>query len=107
MSELRFETVLPSGHRLSLYRGDLTEEATDAIVNAANSMLSHAGGLAGAIVRKGGKVIQEESDRIGRTKTGTAAITGAGRLPAKFVIHAVGPIYRTYPPAESDRLLAS
>jgi O-acetyl-ADP-ribose deacetylase (regulator of RNase III) len=76
---------------LRLVRGDITERAVDAIVNAANSHLQHGGGVAGAIVRKGGRIIQEESDRIGFTPVGTAVITGAGRLPAKFVIHAVGP----------------
>jgi O-acetyl-ADP-ribose deacetylase (regulator of RNase III) len=76
---------------LRLVQGDITERDVDAIVNAANSYLQHGGGVAGAIVRKGGNVIQEESDKIGFTTVGTAAITTAGRLPAKFVIHAVGP----------------
>jgi O-acetyl-ADP-ribose deacetylase (regulator of RNase III) len=76
---------------LRLVQGDITERNADAIVNAANSYLQHGGGVAGAIVRKGGRVIQEESDKIGFTAVGTAAITTAGRLPAKFVIHAVGP----------------
>ena len=76
---------------IRLVQGDITERDTDAIVNAANSYLQHGGGVAGAIVRKGGQVIQDESDRIGFVPVGHAAITGAGRLPAKFVIHAVGP----------------
>ena len=76
---------------LRLVQGDITERAVDAIVNAANSYLQHGGGVAGAIVRKGGQIIQEESDRIGHVPVGDAAITSAGRLPAKFVIHAVGP----------------
>lgn len=76
---------------LRLVQGDLTERNTDAIVNAANSYLQHGGGVAGAIVKKGGQVIQEESDKIGFTPVGTAVITTAGKLPAKFVIHAVGP----------------
>jgi O-acetyl-ADP-ribose deacetylase (regulator of RNase III) len=63
----------------------------DAVVNAANSHLKHGGGVAGAIVRKGGSVIQKESDRIGFTPVGSAVMTTAGRLPAKHVIHAVGP----------------
>ena len=79
------------GKTLRLVQGDLTHRDVDAIVNAANSRLKHGGGVAGAIVRKGGQVIQEESDRIGFVPVGHAAITGAGRLPAKFVIHAVGP----------------
>ncbi|MBI5640606.1 MAG: macro domain-containing protein [Nitrospirae bacterium] len=76
---------------LRLVRGDITERDVDAVVNAANSHLQHGGGVAGAIVRKGGDIIQEESDRIGFTPVGTAVITGAGRLPSRFVIHAVGP----------------
>ncbi len=76
---------------LRLVQGDITERDVDAIVNAANSYLQHGGGVAGAIVRKGGQIIQDESDKVGFTPVGTAAITTAGRLPAKFVIHAVGP----------------
>lgn len=79
------------GKTLRLIQGDLTHRDVDAIVNAANSHLKHGGGVAGAIVRKGGQVIQDESDRIDFVPVGHAAITGAGRLPAKFVIHAVGP----------------
>ena len=79
------------GKILRLIQGDLTHRDVDAIVNAANSHLKHGGGVAGAIVRKGGQVIQDESDRIGFVPVGHAAITSAGRLPAKFVIHAVGP----------------
>jgi O-acetyl-ADP-ribose deacetylase len=75
-----------------LKHGDITEEDSAAIVNAANSRLQHGGGVAGAIVRKGGRVIQEESDRIGFTPTGNAAITGGGALKARYVIHAVGPV---------------
>jgi O-acetyl-ADP-ribose deacetylase (regulator of RNase III) len=80
-----------NGKILRLVQGDITERDVDAIVNAANSHLQHGGGVAGAIVRKGGQIIQEESNRIGFTPVGTAVITVAGRLPAKFVIHAVGP----------------
>lgn len=80
-----------NGKTLRLVQGDITERDVDAIVNAANSHLQHGGGVAGAIVRKGGQVIQEESNKIGFTPVGTAVITGAGKLPAKFVIHAVGP----------------
>ncbi|MBI5205630.1 MAG: macro domain-containing protein [Nitrospirae bacterium] len=80
-----------NGKKLSLVQGDITERDVDAIVNAANSHLQHGGGVAGAIVRKGGRVIQDESDAIGFTPVGTAVITGAGKLPAKFVIHTVGP----------------
>lgn len=79
------------GRTLRLVQGDITERGVDAIVNAANSQLQHGGGVAGAIVRKGGQIIQEESNKIGYTPVGTAVITTAGKLPAKFVIHAVGP----------------
>jgi O-acetyl-ADP-ribose deacetylase (regulator of RNase III) len=79
------------GKTIRLVQGDITDRDVDAIVNAANSYLQHGGGVAGAIVKKGGQVIQEESNKIGFTPVGTAAITSAGKLPAKFVIHAVGP----------------
>lgn len=79
------------GKTLRLVQGDITHRDVDAIVNAANSHLQHGGGVAGAIVRKGGRIIQEESDRIGYAPVGTAVITGAGKLPSRFVIHAVGP----------------
>jgi O-acetyl-ADP-ribose deacetylase (regulator of RNase III) len=74
-----------------IVKDDITERDVDVIVNAANSYLKHGGGVAGAIVRKGGRIIQEESDKIGYVSVGSAAITSAGRLPCKFVIHAVGP----------------
>lgn len=76
---------------ISLVKGDITEEKVDAIVNAANSYLQHGGGVAGAIIKKGGRIIQEESNRIGFVAVGQAAMTQAGNLPARFVIHAVGP----------------
>ncbi|HET6488373.1 MAG TPA: macro domain-containing protein [Syntrophales bacterium] len=74
-----------------LVSADLTERDVDAIVNAANSHLQHGGGVAGAIVRKGGRVIQEECDRIGYVPVGGAAMTTGGKLKARSVIHAVGP----------------
>ena len=76
---------------LRLVKGDITKRDVDAIVNAANSYLRHGGGVAGAIVRNGGAIIQEESDKIGFVPVGSAAITSAGRLSCSFVIHAVGP----------------
>ena len=76
---------------IELLEGDITTLSVDAIVNAANSHLQHGGGVAGAIVRRGGAEIQRESDRIGYVPVGEAAVTGAGCLPAKYVIHAVGP----------------
>ncbi len=82
-----------NGKTLRLFFGDITERDVDAIVNPANSQLQHGGGVAGIIVRKGGKIIQEESDRIGYCPVGGAVITQAGLLKAKYVIHTVGPVY--------------
>ncbi len=79
------------GRQIVLLQGDITEMATDAIVNAANKDLILGAGVAGAIRTKGGPTIQEECDRIGGTAVGGAAITTGGDLKAKFVIHAVGP----------------
>ena len=84
---------------LELIQGDITELDVDAIVNAANERLSHGGGVAGVIARKGGPVIQEESNdwirRHGWVATGSAGITSGGDLPAQYVIHAVGPVYKS------------
>lgn len=77
--------------RVRIIRGDLTEAPVDAIVSAANSHLQHGGGVAGAIVRKGGRIIQEESNRIGFVPVGDCALTSGGSLHAKYVIHTVGP----------------
>ncbi len=77
--------------KLRIIQGDLTQQNVDAIVNAANCHLQHGGGVAGAIVRKGGAIIQDESDRIGFTPVGTAVITTGGSLKARWVIHTVGP----------------
>lgn len=74
--------------KIILMQGDLTEMETDAIVNAANNDLQHGGGVAGAIRRKGGPVIQEESNAIGTIPVGSAAITSGGKLKARYVIHA-------------------
>lgn len=76
---------------LELIQGDLTDLDADALVNAANERLQLGGGVAGAIARRGGPAIQEECDRLGGTPVGTAVATGAGRLRARHVIHAVGP----------------
>ncbi|RLE63173.1 MAG: ADP-ribose-binding protein [Thermoprotei archaeon] len=82
---------------IELVQGDITELKVDAIVNAANPYLRHMGGVARAIVKKGGDEIQRESDeyvrRHGPVPVGGIAVTGAGRLKAKYVIHAVGPKY--------------
>ncbi len=77
--------------KVIIKQADITEEQVDAIVNAANPYLKHGGGVAGAIVRKGGKIIQEESNKIGYVPVGEVAVTTAGKLKAKYVIHAVGP----------------
>ena len=81
--------------KLIACKGDITEQDTDAITNAANSHLAHGGGVAGAIVRKGGYEIQEESNKIVRERgpipVGEAVVTWAGKLKAKYVIHTVGP----------------
>ena len=74
--------------KIILKQGDITEMEVDAIVNAANNDLILGGGVAGAIRRKGGPQIQEECNRIGPIRVGEAAVTGAGNLPARFVIHA-------------------
>lgn len=84
----------PNGKtRLVAVLGDLTMERVDAIVNAANSRLAHGGGVAGAIAKAGGPTIQRESNLIAPIKTGQAGITSGGNLPARFVIHAVGPVW--------------
>lgn len=75
---------------MTLVEGDVTEQAVDAIVNAANSDLVLGSGVAGAIREKGGPAIQEECDRQGPIEVGDAVVTGAGALPARFVIHAAG-----------------
>jgi len=89
----------PDGRVVRVVQGDITEEEVDAIVNAANEHLAHGGGVAGAIARKGGREIQDESrqwvQEHGHVPTGSAAITGAGKLKARYVIHAVGPVWGT------------
>ena len=79
---------------LSLVEGDITQQGTDAIVNAANKTLRGGGGVDGAIHRAGGPKILEEFIRIGGCETGEAVITSGGNLKAKYVIHTVGPVYR-------------
>ncbi len=95
MAQLLAEHRLKNGAVLRALLGDLTREEVDAIVNAANEQLAHGGGLAAAIVRAGGPEIQQESrDWVrehGALRHDTAAVTGAGRLPCRHVIHAVGP----------------
>jgi len=96
---------------LELTQGDITTLKVDAIVNAANGYLKHGGGVAAAISRRGGTAIQQESDALiekrGPLATGKAVITGGGKLLARFVIHAVGPVWSEHSPAEADKLLRS
>jgi len=85
--------VMIGNSKLELVEGDITDQDTDAIVNAANSGLRGGGGVDGAIHRAGGPSIMEECRTIGRCPTGQAVITSAGRLKCRKVIHAVGPIF--------------
>src|SRR6185295_13146168 len=91
---------------IALTKGDITALDVDAIVNAANEHLQLGSGVAGAIRRRGGPAIQRECDRIGHCPVGGAVVTGGGDLPARWVIHAVGPVWRGGSAGEED-LLAS
>jgi len=94
-----------NGVTLALMRGNIVEVQADAIVNAANSGLRGGGGVDGAIHRAGGPSIMQECRMIGGCPTGEAVITTAGKLPAKYVFHAVGPIYSGS--LDDERLLTS
>jgi O-acetyl-ADP-ribose deacetylase (regulator of RNase III) len=98
------------GGKIVVHEGDITRVAIDAMVNAANSGLAGGGGVDGAIHRAGGPGIMRELDVIrremGHCPTGSAVATGAGKLPAKYVFHAVGPVYRDGRHGEPE-LLAS
>jgi O-acetyl-ADP-ribose deacetylase (regulator of RNase III) len=80
--------------KIEIVHSDITGLRVDAIVNAANEALQLGSGVAGAIRTRGGPTIQAECDRIGHCDTGEAVTTGAGNLPARWVIHAVGPVWR-------------
>jgi O-acetyl-ADP-ribose deacetylase (regulator of RNase III) len=100
----------PGERLLKLMIGDITRVPADAIVNAANSSLAGGGGVDGAIHRTGGPSVMQELDQIrssrGGCPTGSAVVTGPGLLPARFVFHAVGPVYRDGRRGEPE-LLAS
>ncbi|MFB3776574.1 MAG: O-acetyl-ADP-ribose deacetylase [Bryobacteraceae bacterium] len=104
------EKRFSNGKILRLVVGDITQAASDAIVNAANSRLAGGGGVDGAIHCAGGPSIMRELDRIRETQggcpTGSAVATFAGLLPARYVFHAVGPVYRDGGHGEPE-LLAS
>ena len=94
--------------KIFLIQGDITKQKVDAIVNAANSSLMGGGGVDGAIHRAGGPAILEDCRKIiakqGSCKTGEAVITTAGNLPAKFVIHTVGPVWNNGKNNEAEKL---
>jgi O-acetyl-ADP-ribose deacetylase (regulator of RNase III) len=91
------EAGFSSGQTFQLVQGDITAETTEAIVNAANPALRHGAGVAGAILRRGGPVIQQESEawvrEHGPVSHAAPAWTSAGSLPCRYVIHAVGPVW--------------
>lgn len=93
LTEFRY----PSNQTMQILQGDLTTQSVDAIVNAANCHLQHGGGVAGIIVSRGGQEIQVESDawvrEHGPVSHAKPALTCAGRLPCRYIIHAVGPIW--------------
>ncbi len=93
--------------KLVLRQGDITQENVDAVVNAANSSLVPGGGVDGAIHRAGGPAIAAEGRRIGHCAPGQAVITTAGRLPARHVIHTVGPVWHGGGSGEAGLLASS
>lgn len=96
--------VTISGKSLELVLGDITDQATDAIANAANSHLAGGGGVDGAIHRAAGPSVMKDCARLGGCPTGSAVATGAGHLKARFIFHAVGPIWRGGAQKEADLL---
>jgi len=106
MNTVLAERGLATSQTVQIVRGDLTAETTGAIVNAANAHLQHGAGVAGAIVRRGGPVIQQESDAWvrdhGPVSHAKPAWTSGGLLPAKYVIHAVGPVWGDGDPGKNS-----
>ena len=92
---------------LRLIEADITRQSAEAIVNAANPELAGGGGVDGAIHRAGGPTILEECRKIGGCAPGQAVVTGAGRLPARYVIHAVGPVWTDGRHGEENLLAAA
>ena len=111
MATCIFQHKLPSGQALTLEHGDITESDADVIVNAANEQLAHGGGVAGAILRRGGPNIQAESDawvsQNGPASHTRPALTSAGDLQAEVIIHAVGPIWEGGRQGEAEKLRAA
>jgi O-acetyl-ADP-ribose deacetylase (regulator of RNase III) len=97
------------GKTLELVQGDITEQTLDAIVNAANSSLAGGGGVDGAIHRRGGPAMMDQTrrDYPDGCPTGSAVITQAGNLPAKYVIHCVGPVWRGGLHGEPEQLASA
>lgn len=105
--------LIRNGCRVEVVQGDITQLAVDAIVNAANPWLAGGGGVDGAIHRAGGPTILQECRQIMQRRggrplaAGEAVITSGGQLPARYVIHTVGPVYREWTPAEAAERLAA
>jgi len=108
MNTVLKEHSFPTGQTIQIVQGDITTESVDVIVNAANEHLQHGGGVAWAISKKGGPAIQTESDawirQHGLVSHAHPAWTSGGLLPAKYVIHAVGPVWGD---GDEDNKLAS
>jgi O-acetyl-ADP-ribose deacetylase len=110
VEHVSIETTV-GGTRIVALTGDLTRQQVDAIVNAANTHLQHGGGVAAAIARAAGPTLQRESDawvaEHGPLRDGVAAVTSAGRLPCRFVVHVAGPVHDPGREDNADRLRAA